>query len=44
MQKKKAMSSFGTEEYDLQTGIVKISDLHDFKAHPFKVEQDIQLF
>lgn len=38
------MCSFGNYECSLQTGTVKISDLHDFKAHPFKVEQDIQLF
>lgn len=36
--------SFGTDECGLQTGNVKISELHDFKGHPFKVEQDIQLF
>ena len=44
MEKTKAMCSFGTGEYGLQTGTVKISELHDFKGHPFKVEQDIQLF
>ena len=44
MEKAKAMCSFGTDEYGLQTGNVKISELHDFKGHPFKVEQDIQLF
>lgn len=44
MEKTKAMCSFGTDEYGLQTGNVKISELHDFKGHPFKVEQDIQLF
>ncbi len=44
MEKTKAMCSFGTDEYVLQTGNVKISDLYDFKGHPFKVEQDIQLF
>ena len=44
MKKTKATCSFGNDEYDLQTGTVKISDLHDFKGHPFKVEQDIQLF
>ena len=44
MEKTKAMCSFGNDEYGLQTGTVKISDLHDFKGHPFKVEQDIQLF
>ena len=44
MEKTKAMCSFRTDEYGLQTENVKISDLHDFKGHPFKVEQDIQLF
>ena len=44
MEKTKATCSFGTDEYGLQTGNVKISELHDFKGHPFKVEQDIQLF
>lgn len=44
MEKTKAMCSFGKDDYGLQTGNVKISDLHDFKGHPFKVEQDIQLF
>ena len=38
------MCSFGKDEYGLQTGNVKISELHDFKGHPFKVELDIQLF
>ena len=44
MEKTKVTCSFGNDEYGLQTGTVKISDLHDFKGHPFKVEQDIQLF
>lgn len=44
MEKAKATCSFGNDEYGLQTGTVKISDLHDFKGHPFKVEHDIQLF
>lgn len=44
MEKTKAMCSFGTDDYGLQTENVKISELHDFKGHPFKVEQDIQLF
>ena len=43
MQKTKATCYFGTDDYGLQTGNVKISELHDFKGHPFKVEQDIQL-
>ena len=44
MEKTKVTCSFGNDEYGLQTGNVKISELHDFKGHPFKVEQDIQLF
>lgn len=44
MEKTKAMCSFGKDEYGSQTGNVKISELHDSKGHPFKVEQDIQLF
>ena len=44
MQKTKATCYFGTDDYGLQTGNVKISELHDFKGHPFKGEQDIQLF
>ena len=44
MEKTKVTCSFGNDDYGLQTGNVKISDLHDFKGHPFKVEQDIQLF
>ena len=44
MEKTKVTCSFGTGEYGLQTGTLKISDLHDFKGHPFKVEQDIHLF
>ncbi len=44
MEKTKATCFFGNDEYGLQTGTVKISDLHDFKGHPFKVKNDIQLF
>lgn len=44
MEKTKVTCSFGNNEYALQTENVKISELHDFKGHPFKVEQDIQLF
>ena len=44
MEKTKTTCSFRKEEYGLQTETVKISELHDFKGHPFKVEQDIQLF
>ncbi len=44
MEKTKEMCSFGNDESGLQTGTVKISELHEFKGHPFKVENDIQLF
>ena len=44
MGKTNEMCSFGKDEYGLQTGTVKISELHEFKGHPFKVENDIQLF
>lgn len=44
VEKTKVTCSFGNDEYGLQTGNVKISELHDFKGHPFKMEQDIQLF
>lgn len=33
MEKTKVTCSFGNDEYGLQTGTVKISDLHDFKGH-----------
>lgn len=39
MEKTNVTCSFGNDDYGLQTGNVKISDLHDFKGHPFKVEQ-----
>ena len=44
MEKTKEMCSFGNDESGLQTGTVKISELHEFRRHPFKVENDIQLF
>ena len=44
MERANEMCSFGKVEYGLQTGTVKISELHEFKGHPFKVENDIQLF
>ena len=33
-----------TDNQRLVTNLVTISELHDFKEHPFKVEQDMQLF
>lgn len=44
MERTKEMCSFGNDESVLQTGTVKISELHEFEGHPFKVENDIQLF
>lgn len=44
MERTKTMCSFGNDECGLQTGTVKISELYEFKEHPFKVEQNIQLF
>lgn len=44
MEKTKEMCSFGNDESGLQTGTVKISELHEFRGHPFKVENDIQFF
>lgn len=44
MERTNEMCSFGKDEYGLQTETVKISELHEFKGHPFKVENDIQLF
>lgn len=31
-------------DHNVQSGNVKISNLHDFKGHPFKVERDMELF
>ena len=33
-----------TDNQRLVTNLVTINELHDFKEHPFKVEQDMQLF
>lgn len=38
------MYSLDTDNQRLVTNLVTISELHDFKEHPFKVEQDMQLF
>lgn len=39
MERTNERCSFGTDEYGLQTGTVKISELHDLKGHPFKVKR-----
>lgn len=44
MKKSKEMCSLWNNEQELQTGNVKISELHEFKGHPFRVEHDMQLF
>ncbi|MFA9466423.1 MAG: ParB N-terminal domain-containing protein [Velocimicrobium sp.] len=44
MKKSKELCSLWNNEQDLQTGNVKISELHEFKGHPFRVEHDMQLF
>ena len=33
----------GIFDHNVQTENVKISELHDFQGHPFKVEHDMQL-
>ena len=44
MTKKRVMCS--SKDYEPGAGIVlvKVSELHDFKDHPFKVEQNQELF
>ncbi|MBA4689002.1 MAG: ParB/RepB/Spo0J family partition protein [Candidatus Galacturonibacter soehngenii] len=44
MKKSKELCSLWNNEQELQTGNVKISELHEFKGHPFRVEHDMQLF
>ena len=44
MKKSKELCSLWNNEQDVQTGNVKISELHEFKGHPFRVEHDMQLF
>ena len=39
--KKSICGIFG---HNVQTENVKISELHDFQGHPFKVEHDMHLF
>lgn len=40
----KKKSICGIFDHNVQTQNVKISELHDFQGHPFKVEHDMQLF
>jgi len=44
MKKSKEVCSLWINEQEVQTGNVKISELHEFKGHPFGVEHDMQLF
>ncbi len=44
MKKSKELCTLWNNEQELQTGNVKISELHEFKGHPFRVEHDMQLF
>ena len=44
MKKSKELCSLWNIEQEVQTGNVKISELHEFKGHPFRVEHDMQLF
>lgn len=44
MKKSKELCSLWNNEQELQTRNVKISELHEFKGHPFRVEHDMQLF
>ena len=44
MKKSKELCSLWNNEQEVQTGNVKISELHELKGHPFRVEHDMQLF
>ena len=44
MKKSKELCSLWNNEQEVQTGNVKICELHEFKGHPFRVEHDMQLF
>ena len=44
MKKSKELCSLWNNEQEVQTGNVKINELHGFKGHPFRVENDMQLF
>ena len=44
MEQTSKKSICGIFDHDVQTESVKISELHDFQGHPFKVEHDMQLF
>ena len=44
MKKSKELCLLWNNEQEVQTGNVKISELHEFKGHPFRVEHDMHLF
>ena len=44
MKKSKELCTLWNNEQEVQTGNVKINELHGFKGHPFRVENDMQLF
>jgi ParB family chromosome partitioning protein len=44
MKQTSEMNTSGIYHHGVQTGNVKISELHDFKGHPFKVTRDMELF
>lgn len=44
MKKTSDMCSCGIYDHDAGTRKVRISELHDFEGHPFKVEHDMELF
>lgn len=44
MEQTSKKSICGIFDHNVQTENVKISELHDFQGHPFKVEHDMHLF
>lgn len=44
MKQTSDMCSCGIYDHDTGTRKVRISELHDFEGHPFKVEHDMELF
>ena len=44
MEQTSKKSICGIFDHNVQTENVKISELHDFQGHPFKVEHDMQFF
>ncbi|MCR5837601.1 MAG: hypothetical protein K6G88_13970 [Lachnospiraceae bacterium] len=44
MRQKREMCSCESNDYGVKTETVQITELQDFKGHPFKVERDVALF